>query len=141
MNLRDEIQTYIHRAIDSSKGYVGQEYDLNQHTWEQITTDRIIHALIRSLPEPVNLRQKYETVLPDGTLPTDPENPSEIEQLAQYADDNGYNRYRRELVFFFESLYKPRNDVVSSNYDNSEAKPIHRSDSDAEAGDKEPVHS
>lgn len=124
MNLREEIVQYIHRAIESSTGYEGDEKAQTQHAWEQITADRIIHAVIRELPMPIDRAAKYEEFDGDGiNVTVDSEDPNSVAYLCQFADDTGFNRYHKEMMGFFQNLYKSPQTSVQSEY---ERKPIHR---------------
>lgn len=118
MNLRDEIVLYIHRAIDSSQEYEGEEKAQNRHSWEQITADRIIHAIIRGLPEPVDRKAKYEEFDGEGlSVQAGPDDEETMNYVCQFADDTGYNRYHKELIEMFSRLYRPVQDDVQSKYE------------------------
>lgn len=143
-NLRDRISADISRAVDSSTNYTGKEYDQNRHNWVQITTDRVIAALMSSLPEPVDVATKYE--IPMGhTLPVtlvDPDDDSEhwnqtqLDLFSKYAMDNGFNRYFYEYTDYLRGLYTSPQAVVHSEHEHSESRTQHE-DSD-ESDNQEP---
>lgn len=123
-DLRDQISRDISRAIDSTVNYTGKEYDQNRHNWVQITTDRVIAALMNSLPEPIDVPTKYE--LPPGqSLPVtlvDPEedrewNQQQLDMFSKFAMDNGFNRYYFEYVEYLRGLYTAPQSVVQSEHE------------------------
>lgn len=140
-DLRKEIVAMVHRAIDSSKHYSGEEYDQNRHNWEQITTDRIIAAVMQSLPDPIDIRSKYETdagglfvnIGPDNT---DSENDRQIDYLAAYQMDQGFNKYYFTYADYLKRLYTVPQNVVQSEHEQRES--IHREGESDSPDDKEP---
>lgn len=120
-NLREQIARDISRAIDSTIHYSGKEYDLNRHNWVQITTDRIVAAVMYSLPEPVDIPTKYE-IKPGTQLPVtlvDPEkddswNQRQLDILTHYSEDSGYNRYYFEYTDYLKALYTIPQPVIQS---------------------------
>lgn len=124
-NLRDQISQDISRAIDSTAQYTGKEYDQNRHNWVQITTDRVIAALMNSLPEPIDVPTKYE-IQPGKTLPVslinveDDDtgwNQRQLDMLSGFAGDNGWNRYYFEYTEYLKGLYTLPQPVIQSDYE------------------------
>lgn len=113
-NLRDEVASYVSRAIDSTQNYEGEEKIENRHNWVQITTDRVISALVAHMPIPIDIESRYE-LLPGSTLPVEvPEDTDakQLDYLAAYSADQGYNKYYHDLMHQITGLYKaPSNDV------------------------------
>lgn len=140
-DLRKAVQQYVSRAIDSSVNYTGKEYDLNRHNWTQITTDRIIAAVMNCLPEPVDVRSKYEMgdqrgiFVNIGSDESPEHNEQQIDYLAQYQADQGWNNYYGELTDYLKALYTLPSDVVQSDY---ERDGFHRTSESDGPNDKEP---
>lgn len=111
-NIRTAIGQHVARAIASTK----EKDEQNDHNWREITTDRILNEVIAFLPEPVDIQSKYEMTpqgVPGSTLVIDTINQSEeqnsemLKHAARFADDQGYNRYRREFIASIKELYSP----------------------------------
>lgn len=144
-DLRKEVEAYISRAIDSSMNYSGEEGQQNRWNWVQITTDRIVAAVMNSLPEPVDINHKYETdskgiliQLSDGNKE---HNDTQIEYLGKFAEDQGWNKYFFAYTDYLKGLYSLPDTMVQSQYDkddNSEEVTIHRGDPNEEDSDQEP---
>lgn len=102
MDLRTIVAAYVDKAIDGTINYSGKDPDTNRHIWVNLITDRIIGSFMGVLPEPVDLMSKYELDKVKGLSVTiDPEdeqfNDLQLERLAHYAADDGYNNYRYEV--------------------------------------------
>lgn len=121
-DLRKEVSQMISRAIDSSVNYSGKEYDLNRHNWVQITTDRVIAAVMQSLPEPIDIKTKYETDQVGGIYVNigadeSPEhNERQLEHLAIYQSDQGWNHFFITYTDYLRGLYiLPESMIQSKN--------------------------
>lgn len=85
--------------------------ELSQHNLREITADRIIALIIHNLPGPIDVDSKYELGGQPISLTIDTEKKSEkhnmeqISHVARFANDQGYNRYRDELVGLYQDLY------------------------------------
>lgn len=140
-DLRKEVVAMVHRAIDSTKHYNGSEYDLNRHNWEQITTDRIIAAVMQSLPEPVDIKAKYETGPDNGIFvnvgnDNSPEsNEQQLDYLASYQTDQGFNKFYFDYSNYLRGLYTIPEPVVQSEHEQSER---FHGESDEDSNNKEP---
>lgn len=158
-NLRDQISQDILRAIDSTVNYSGNEQEQNRHNWVQITTDRVVAALMNSLPDPIDIPTKYE-IKPGETLPItliDPQesgtwNQQQLDYLTSYSQDSGYNRYYFEYTDYLRGLYMIPQPVLQSEHEEITGR-LHGSSSrtedkgskgwddsedSEESGDKEP---
>ena len=141
LDLRQQIERDIARAIDSSVNYSGDDYDMNKANWIQITTDRAIAAFVNALPEPVDVEAKYELLPGHGPAITvkseqnEDENHEQMVYLARYADDRGYNRYHLELMGYLQGLYNPMKPVVQSEHDDSKDRP-QREETDEPEGER-----
>lgn len=121
-DLRKEVQAMIHRAIDSTVNYSGEEYELNKHNWIQITTDRIIAAVMQSLPDPIDIKSKYETdhmggiYVNVGADETPEHNERQLEHLAIYQADQGWNHFFGTYTEYLRGLYMlPESMIQSKN--------------------------
>jgi len=102
MDLRKIVEAYVDKAIDGTINYSGEDKDANRHIWVQLITDRIIGSFMGVLPDPIDIEAKYEADPSRGLTvrlkPEDDEwNELQIEQMAHYASDRGYNDYRFEV--------------------------------------------
>jgi len=140
MNLRDEIGAYISRAVDSTVNYSGLEYDLNRHNWVQITTDRVLAAVMQSLPPPVDIKAKFETDKERGIFvhidEDEKKNKLQIDHLAAFSEDQGYNKYYFEYTDLLRDLYTIQQNVIQSDHDKDDR--IHGQGESDSPQDKEP---
>lgn len=139
MDLRKEVEGFISRAVDSVKHYNGQEYDQNRHNWVQITTDRIIYAVMNSLPDPIDVRTKYETdraggIALDITHEDDEHDKQQMDYLANYAEDQGFNKYYFAYTEYLRGLYNTPGGVIQSG---NEQDRIHGTSEGDSTNDKE----
>lgn len=141
-DLRSEVQKMISRAIDSSVNYTGDEYDDNRHNWTQITTDRVVEAVIKSLPEPIDIKQKYETDSKGGILVnivpsnTEAENKTQLDFLSEYQKDQGWNNFYFSYCNYIRQLYNDPQGVVQSDHGTDDR--ISRTSEGDSPNDKEP---
>lgn len=142
MNLREKVVKEIHRAVDGTIHYAGEEKAQNADNLIQIAADRSIGAFVEVLPEPVDLAAKYETdptkglQIRLGDEADEDQNGTQLTYLARFADDQGYNRYYRELMQILQSLYMVPHDVVQSEHEQRTSR-TQQEDSD-QSGSNEP---
>lgn len=123
-NLKAQISHDIARAIDSCINYTGDEKEQNTHNWIQITTDRVIGAVINSLPEPIDTPTKYEIAPGDILLLPDTDEDS-LKYLSKFSGDNGYNRFFYEYLEYLQGLYRLPEGVLQSGHDESKDRVGH----------------
>lgn len=120
-DLRKAVAQYVSRAIDSSVNYSGKEYDLNRHNWTQITTDRIIAAMMNALPEPIDVQSKYELGPKGGiyvNIDEDGEhNEQQLDYLANFQADQGWNNYYKEITDYLRDLYTVPDSMIQSEHE------------------------
>lgn len=110
-NLRDEVGSLVSRAVDSVNGYEGEEYKDNRRAWVEMTSDRIMGAVMASLPSPIDIESKYELDTGGGVYVTvhsdqhQQTNNDQLTYLARFADDQGYNRYYQDFVAVLQKPY------------------------------------
>lgn len=148
MNLRREVQSMIHRAIDSTVNYTGKEYELNKSNWIQITTDRVIAAIMQSLPPPIDIKNKYETDEDNGiyiNIQSDnkhDKNENQLDYLSIFQQDQGWNKFYIEYSNYLTSLYNTPNNVVSSEHEEhrneSSEGTVHGSEEGPQSGQSDP---
>lgn len=119
VNLKQQIAQDIARAIDSCIHYNGDEKEQNIHNWVQITTDRVIGAIINSLPEPIDTVSKYETPVGESVTISVGEDTDELQlqMMSNWSSDNGYNRFYYEFLDYLRGLYISSDDVVQSKHE------------------------
>ena len=109
MTLREEVALYVGTAMKANQDYTGNEPDLNFHNWVQIATDKIIKALLETLPTPIDIEAKYESNQHRGVWVAMGEeskfDKDKLVYLARFADDCGYNRYYTHLIGKFGQEY------------------------------------
>lgn len=117
LTLRDKIAVEVSHAIQGTIEHPSKEvndYYQNRANWVNIATDSIISAVTEFLPDAVDISSKYELSAEHGVfvnIGTDQDeerNGAQLEYLARFADDKGYNRYRAEVLDKIEKLYKVR---------------------------------
>lgn len=122
-DLRKEVSQVVSRAIDSSVNYSGKEFDQNRHNWVQITTDRILSSIVQSLPEPVDVRSKYETGNHGGLFVNidgkDEEKERQLDLLSSYQMDQGWNQYFAIYTDYLRRLYTDPQSVIQSKNENN----------------------
>lgn len=133
-DLRKEISKMVSRAIDSSVNYSGEEYDQNRHNWVQITTDRAIEAVLRSLPEPVDINSKYEGAGLHFSINLEEITTPQLDFLCAHQHDQGYNHYYQDYTYYLKELYSPNSSVIQSE---NEQNGIH-GEEDSDSSNKEP---
>ena len=105
--MRDEIIALLARLQQSKEPNPQEEHNLRE-----ITADKIIAMFTNFLPPPVDIDAKYELNGQPISLTIDTENRSieqnlqHVSHIARYADDQGYNRYRNNLLVDLQELYK-----------------------------------
>lgn len=111
MNLRQDIQQHVEKAIESGKN--------DPHFWGNFTTDMIIKAIMEHVPPETNIADRYETdgsglwVTLDG--PADPQ--LKLEFTRDYGHDVGHNCYRQAYLKHLKNLYKTPERGVEYTYD------------------------
>lgn len=111
MDLRQEIRALVAQAIDGTTNYSGTNVEQNKSNWGEIVTDRIIGAVFRRLPPPVQLEQKYEMNPEKGLYVrigddmSDKANEEQLIYVSNFADDKGYNRYHSDMVDMLMNPY------------------------------------
>jgi hypothetical protein len=134
LTLRDKIAVNVSHAIQGTIEYpVKQKVDLsdpnsaklikenmedyyqNRANWVNIATDAILEAFDEFLPAPVEMNLKYELSGDSGVHVvlkndrTETENSSQLEYLARFADDKGFNRCVDDIRARMKDLYRVRN--------------------------------
>ncbi len=116
----------VARAIDSTQNYSGEEKQQNNNNWIQITTDRILAAVMESLPLPVDVASKYETgkagtiFIDVGGDNNEDKNKAELDFLASYQSDQGWNHFYFDYCNYLRSLYSLHNGVIQSGHEEYE---------------------
>lgn len=128
-NLKDKIAVQVSHAIQGTVEYpISQKVDLrnpnsavlikegmdgyyaNRTAWINLTTEHILEEIIQSLPPEIDIASKYETdgngvyINLDTKNKSQEQNQEQLEFLASYADDRGWNRFREELIITLRRL-------------------------------------
>lgn len=105
-DIRTQIGSQVARAITSSK-----DSPEDQRYWVALTTDNIIKTILKFMPEPIDIESKYEVGSGEGVYVTvgpeqaEHQNERQLQYLARFADDQGYNRYRHDMGIILSAPY------------------------------------
>lgn len=116
MDYREAIKDYFTQAVDGIINYSGDNFEQNKNSWVEIATDRAIGCVIKIIPMPVDVINKYEvdpnkglyiTLQTENTPESFDKNQDMMMLVAKYADDRGYNRYHDDLMTRLTLPYAP----------------------------------
>jgi len=114
-NLRQIIAMNVSAAIQGTREYKAMgvdDYYQNRANYVNMATDNIIRSFIAELPDYVDIGEKYEqgdisgVILDVSAGRSESWNQEQLNYLARYADDRGFNRAIYEIVDNIESIYE-----------------------------------
>lgn len=121
--IMESIEVAIHKVMDMPRETPEEyeEFRINRSMWVNMVADRILSGFHEFLPEPVDMDGKYEDAPYSGLHiqlskkrngRDDIADGNQLDFLAAYAHDAGYNQYHIDVLRQLESLYKSGEKVL-----------------------------